>query len=227
MRPLTTIWSIRFCSCSTGVELLCRQKWDKLRKCAAWTLLCQSMSHTAEVKEKSTGDPGKGVMHALTSHALPKVSTGSTWTSRWAKDTQTVRKPVTTLLDVHKDVEDTWQNFHPWKSINVDFLKCVGTDQKKLLKVKNSFFFSSSSFLFHSCRIFFPRLIALSHMVQHEMKVLSYMFKVALSISLLSFISDSQSLLIGESFLCCKMEYFFVSTPTISKSNNVLKHISY
>lgn len=60
-------------------------------------------------------------------------------------------------------------------------------------------------------------------MVQHEMKVLSYMFKMALSISLLSFISDSQSLLMGESFLCCKTEYIFVSTPTISKSNIIFK----
>lgn len=94
---------------------------------------------------------------------------------------------------------------------------------EKLLKVKYSFFFSVIFLSFSLLSDFFPRLIALSHMVQHEMKVLSYMFKVALSISLLSFISDSQSLLIGESFLCCKMEYFFVSTPTISKSNNVLK----
>lgn len=69
-------------------------------------------------------------MHAFTSHALPKVSTGSTRTGGWAKDTPIVKKPVTTLLDAQKDVEDIWQNFHPRKSINVDFLKCVSTDQK-------------------------------------------------------------------------------------------------
>lgn len=162
-------------------------------------------------------------MHALTSHALPKVSTDSTWAGKWAKDTQTCQKIHNNTSGCTERCRGHLAKLSPLKKHKCRLLEMCWYRSEKLLKVKYSFFFFFIFLPFSLLSHFFPRLIALSHMVQHEMKVLSYMFKVALSISLLSFISDSQSLLIGESFLCCKMEYFFVSTPTISKSNNVLK----
>lgn len=71
-----------------------------------------AVSHTAEVKERCAGDPDK-VLHAFTSLALCPRYPQAAPERASGQRTQTVSTPVTTILDVQKDVEDIRQNFHP------------------------------------------------------------------------------------------------------------------